>query len=103
MRHDDAFPWPIAREHSEALISKYIRSLDLAAKTGGGDAEYLHQAFKWANNLIERHMDIAYSPTYAGTELIDQGGYYEISAQEDDWYVKRLRDAALEGGRKRKQ
>jgi hypothetical protein len=103
VRHE--YPWKILPEHHESLVRRYLDSLDTAAKTGGKnqDAEYLHQAFRWANDLIRRGRDLGYSPTYAGKELADQGGFYEMPEPEGGGFVRKLRDAALAAGRREQQ
>jgi hypothetical protein len=93
--HD--FPWTIDKKHALALPLKYMRSLDSAAQTGGGDMEYLHAAFGWANDLIDRKRDVDYRPDYEGTELDPSGGFFETPEPPGGGFIRKLRDAALQG------
>ncbi|MEU7863433.1 helix-turn-helix domain-containing protein [Nonomuraea sp. NPDC049141] len=103
VRHDDVFPWPVHQMHGGTLPTKYIRTLSRAAKTGGGDMDYLMAAFRWANGMIERGVDIGYDPDYPGTDVTPEGGYYEMPEPVGGGFIRRLRDAALEAGRRRER
>lgn len=79
-------PWKITREHHGQAVAKRLRLLAMAAE-GRNPRKRLPRgkAVQWAKALVARKMDVTYSP---------EDGWGTKRADESDWYLRRLLEAA---------
>ncbi|WP_371784707.1 hypothetical protein [Streptosporangium subroseum] len=78
--------WTVQKEHQKDVTARKLSILREVAK--GRDVEdeqRLGQAIRWAQDLVDRDLDIDYSYVE---------GFQRVGALWDDWHLKRLLDAA---------
>lgn len=94
--HKDVIPWTLADEHSGAVPAKRLRSLSrLAQGFRLGEDDITHQeqtntAISWANELLDKGLDVDYRRDEPPSEFCPQGGFYTKKANPDDYLLGRL-------------
>lgn len=79
-------PWRMATEHHGTWQAKQLRTLAHAALGRGTKYEGRRvAALRWARNLLEKGLDVVYDR---------EEGFSYVPANTDDWYLKRIYDAA---------
>lgn len=80
-------PWTVAERHHHSSIHQRLGFLTQAAQERDTPSRLSRaQAIRWATKTIEQDLDVTYS---------SGEGFILIPANPDDWYLRRLLDAAL--------
>ncbi|GAA2687716.1 helix-turn-helix domain-containing protein [Nonomuraea recticatena] len=87
LSHAAAIPWRVREPHLMTTEAQYLRLLSQSAQGHNATTPAeRNSAFAWARSLIEDDMDITYD---------DQ--WREIPADKNNWHIKRVYDAAVQG------
>ncbi|WP_157430019.1 hypothetical protein [Actinomadura oligospora] len=97
MSHKAAIPWQVEREHRSKKVHKYLRDLSTMAQGGKVDPDSAATAFRWAERLIERELDIDYDKDEPPNDESVVGGFFVKPADAADWRLRKVLDRAKRG------
>lgn len=94
--HKDALPWTIAREHVNSGVASYLRRLSTLAQ-GGDLAEgekpnewVTNTVLSWANDILDRGMDVDYDREQPPSEFCSVGGFFLRPEDPDHPHLRKL-------------
>lgn len=100
--HKWALPWDIAVEHNLTKATGYLRTLSSVAQGKDIYEDVRNTAFRWAQKLVDRGLDIDYDRDVPPSEVSTQGGFYLKEADPENWHLKKVLERAKSGVLKQK-
>lgn len=95
LRHKDFIPWTVAKEHQLTPPTEKLRALSTAAQgkklspSPIRHQERLNSAINWADEILEKGMDVDYDENHGPSEISPKGGFFLRPADPDNWFLQK--------------
>ncbi|GAA0955138.1 hypothetical protein GCM10009560_79080 [Nonomuraea longicatena] len=78
--HKDAVPWTLDERHKLSMPAQRLRDLSRLSQGLYVDVHRKIGALRWAQQLVDEGLDIAYEPDHEPSWVSPDGGFYAIEA-----------------------